>query len=162
LNRIRFNLGSIIGSPFSNMSRLNKLVIYNGNIKVIPKGSLKIGSNSKEKRFDISINANQIDGTSFEPGTFMDSSFENLDVTLDLSRNYIKHLEENVFLPFLMRRIGNKISDLSGNQLDCDDCRSAWICKSSTPDRVRKAIHDFECDDGRKITDCEKSFLKCK
>jgi hypothetical protein len=62
-------------------------------------------------------------------------------------------LDEAVFLPFLSGNIENNIGTLEGNPLDCDDCRSAWIFKSTTPDHVRKSIKHAHCVDGRDLTD---------
>jgi hypothetical protein len=108
---------------------------------------------------------NKLNGSSFEKGVFTDPSFANVKIRLFLWENKITYLDEEVFSPFLSKS-GNEIATLINNPLDCDDCRSAWICRSTTPERVRKCITDAKCFDGNKytrdFTDCESNFLKCK
>jgi len=164
LIKISLRLNAIKGSPFSNMSRIRNMELENGNLDEIQSGNFKIGSlrnKSIDGQLDINLKFNKLNGSSFKKGTFTDSSFKNLDVTLDFLSNEIDYLDEAVFFTFLNEYKGT-ISTLNRNPLDCDDCRSAWICRSNTSDEVRDAIRMSLCENGHFMTDCEKSFRKCK
>jgi hypothetical protein len=160
-----FRLDSIKGSPFSKMNRIKYITIKGENFNRIQSETLKIGDESDESRYTvIELEENNLNGSSFEKGCFMNFP-SYASIKLSFSHTQITYLDEAIFLPFLLQPDNNLYLSYTSevtNPLDCDDCRSAWICKSSTPDRVRESINLARCADGRNLKDCKKNFLKCK
>ena len=76
--------------------------------------------------------------------------------------NHINFLNETVFLPFLQNE-NNKFDWIENNPLDCDDCRTAWICKKLSAERRHEGLfHGVLCKDDRSLRDCDTNFKKCK
>jgi hypothetical protein len=161
LEHLTLRVDAIQGSPFSNMSKIKSLTLRSGDLNYISKNALKIG-NSNES-LTITLFDNKLNGSSFENGVFTPTSLNKFGMALKFSGNQIKYLEEAVFKPFLTRE-RNELIWLKKEPLDCDDCRSAWICKSSEARQIRQAISDtyVTCADGRNLIDCDKNFQKCK
>jgi hypothetical protein len=158
---------SIKGSPFSKMDKIWEISFEGGDLNHIPNGAFKVATPREKSYSNINIHLtnNKLNGSSFEKDVFMDPSFENLNVLAILWENEIEYLNEDVFLPFLSKKSRNNGVSLKSNPLNCEDCRSSWICKSSTSDQVRKSIQQAKCLDlhhERVLTDCKQNFLKCK
>jgi len=118
--------------------------------------------NSSNELF-IYLNSNELNGSSFEEEVFTHPSLKNLKISLFSLEKKIDYLDEAVFAPFLSNGNGNSIWIGNNQALDCDDCRSAWICKSNKSDQMRKAfVGEAKCIDGRDFTDCQNNFLRCK
>jgi hypothetical protein len=151
---------SIKGSPFSNMSNIDYITIQGKNFNRIQSGALKIGD-GYNRFIGIDLTENKLNGSSFEKGCFTDSSTKQ-SIRLSFSHNQITYLDEAIFLPFLVKNASNTLwfsyTPEITNPLDCDDCRSAWICKSSTSHQVRDRIVNAFCVDGRNLTDCIKKL----
>jgi len=162
LNTIRklfLRVDSIEGSPFSNMSEIRILRLEDGHLNYLPKNALKFGKSNGS--FAIFLSNNKLNGSSFEKGVLTSTSPKNVIVSLSLQANQIKYLDEAVFKPFLINQTHNYFGIIS-EPLDCDDCRSAWICKSKESEQIKETFfRDPKCVDGRLITDCSKNFLKC-
>lgn len=87
-------------------------------------------------------------------------------VTLDFSgerfisgsfKNQLPVLEEKVFLPFLKANELNNI-EMKGQQIDCTDCRNAWIKKD--PKLTERVVNGM-CADGLPIKG-GNHFANCK
>jgi hypothetical protein len=163
-----FRLDSIKGSPFSKMINNNYITIKGENFDRIQSKALKIGGGSDEGRFiKILLADTRLNSSSFEKGCFTNFP-SKASITLlfpYLSSTLISYLDEAIFLPFLLQPNHNlrwSYTNAATSTLDCDDCRSAWICKSSTSDQVRENISRVRCRDERNLIDCKKNFLKCK
>jgi len=163
------SISAIEGRPFSRMSGLTSLSLIQGELNHIGKHSLELASNSYGDVLYLTLSKNQLNDTSFEVG-----SLENIQkvskkrsVWLDLTENKITYLKEDIFMPFLKEGSLNRIN-LYNNSLDCEDCRSAWLCKNKHigVDRIQneKCI-DESYKNGAiqtlSLTDCEKRFKKC-
>ena len=154
---------SIEGSPFAHLKNLSKITIeYSATLRNIPAGTFLIGyPNGSRTKLEIDINTYGLNGSGFSVGVFDNPTFKGRSVKLDLSKNRLEYLEEKVFLPFLKDDERHTITSLKENVLDCDDCRSAWICKQSKD--VREQMLSPPCKQfGRSLTDCERNFKHCK
>ena len=113
------------------------------------------------KPLNIRLFNNPLNGSSFELGAFTHPSLNKRKITLFLENNNITFLNEAVFLPFLQNE-NNKFAMLMNNPLDCDDCRTAWVCKKLSA-KTRNKLYDYvQCKDGHPLRDCVANFKKCK
>jgi hypothetical protein len=158
-------VNAIKGSPFANMTHLGRIALMGGKLNHIPSNAFKIGYNpddddEERREFEIELESNSLNGSSFEQGVFTHPSLKNKRIFLFLANNKIAYLNENVFREFLEK---DNVIDMDGgpsssNPLDCDDCRSAWICNKLLP-KARSLY--AKCHDGRQLTDCKANFHKC-
>jgi hypothetical protein len=96
------------------------------------------------ERLTIKLSDNLLTASSFESGVFMNSK---RPLFIDLSRNRITFLDENIFKPFIDNDIMNQI-DVEGNPLDCD-CRMKWLV--SDGHKIEKQILNAICNDGKPL-----------
>lgn len=130
LTGIQLRVNSIKGSPFSNMVNLEEIWLF-GNLSQISSNTLKIGRNDAIKEvLYIRMWQNQLNGSTFEAGSFTSPELSKRNVVLDFSSNPIKYLNETVFLPFLKSNRENQVI-VQKTPFECKDERNAWICKQS-------------------------------
>jgi hypothetical protein len=173
LKSLHLNVDAIEGSPFSNMSEIQKIDLSYGQLNYITNSAFKLGNtryNKVNEQLEMYFGYNELNGSSFEKGVFTHQTLKNISIRLFLSDHKISYLDKQVFLPFLSSG-KNEIVNLKKNPLDCDNCKSAWICESiSVPDgesNNQLNITQFidskaKCsDNNRSFVDCEMNFSKC-
>jgi hypothetical protein len=189
LNHLRLIVDEIKGSPFSNMNKIQVIDLSEGGLNYIANSAFKLGNTRSNARYFgfyvdpkkyptlslimplyIHLRFNKLHGSSFEKGVFTDETLKNISIKLHLDNNKINYLNKQVFLPFLSSRIN--YLNLKNNPLDCDDCRSAWICESisvSDGESIKQynitqfIDKDAKCSDNkRSFIDCETNFYECK
>jgi hypothetical protein len=176
LNKLLFlflSVDSIKGSPFSNMSSITLIDLSKGGLNYISNNAFKLGHARDNVLYflPIDLSFNNLNGSSFEKGVFTHQTLKNRSIQLYLNDNNINYLDKQVFFPFLLTG-NNRILNLTNNPLDCDDCRSAWICQSiSVPDgesmkrlQITQLIDvNAKCSDNkRSFGDCETGFFECE
>ena len=160
---LRLRVNAIKGSPFAKLTSLTNIYLRYGSLNHIPSNAFKIGHKEANtgKPLYIALTDNPLNSSSFELEAFTHPSLNLRNVSVVLSDNNITLLNETVFLPFLQNE-NNTISHIIGNPLDCDDCRTAWICNKLSA-KTRNNLNDYvQCKDGHPLADCEKNFKKCK
>jgi hypothetical protein len=157
---LRLRVDAIQGTPFSNMSKLVFLGLIEGGLNSVSKNILKTAHSFGISSLDLSNN--KLNSSSFENGIFTSNSQNKVPDSVSLKGNQITFLDEAIFKPYLIKGKVNYLK-LGKNPLDCDDCRSAWICKSEDSEKIGRGFAgDVLCVDKRDFTDCSNNFLKCK
>lgn len=88
----------------------------------------------------LDLSNNKLDENSFEAGFIrLDSG---MNITLDLSYNWIKYLPEDVFSSFFAINGANRIV-LMNNKFECGDCKSHWIIRNSSSIRGRLEVNCY-------------------
>jgi len=164
-------VSAIEGRPFSRMSHLMRLTLFQTNLNHIGKHSLEVASNPalNHEPLYITLSRSRLNDDSFEIDSLsnINKVSKRKEVWLDLSENKITYLKEDVFLPFLMESRNN--INLYNNPLNCEDCRSAWLCKNNQIGVGR--VHNENCKEGfykngvtaaLSPTDCETRYKKCR
>jgi hypothetical protein len=162
VSELTLRVGAIKGSPFAKFINLQTLSIMESNLNFISAHALEVGQRAdyNEVVLNIDLHANKLNSSSFEVGSLTNVALKSgrKNVKLNLSSNQIVYLDENVFLPFL-KESGNALNMYNNTLLDCDDCKSAWICKQ--PERMKMAINSCICKDHNTLNNCESNFKKC-
>jgi hypothetical protein len=162
ISELTLRVGAIKGSPFAKFKNLQSLFIMESNLNFISAHALEVGQRAEfnEVALNIDLRANKLNSSSFEVGSLTNIALKSgrKNVKLDLSDNQIVYLDENVFLPFL-KESGNALILRNNTLLDCDDCKSAWICKQ--PERLQMALNGCMCKDHNTLNNCESNFKKC-
>jgi hypothetical protein len=163
VSELTLRVDAIKGSPFAKFTYLQSLTLMESNLNFISAHALEVGQRAEYEKVPLNINlrANKLNSSSFEVGSLTNIALKSRrkNVKLDLSSNQIVYLDENVFLPFL-KESGNTLNLDNNTLLDCDDCKSAWICKQ--PEQLRMAINGCTCK-GHKgmLINCKSNFKKC-
>ena len=162
VSELTLRVGAIKGSPFAKFRNLQSLSIMESNLNFISAHALEVGQKTVNTLGPLNINLheNKLNSSSFEVGSLSNIALISgrKNVKLTLSTNQIVYLDENVFLPFL-KGSGNALNLYNNTLLDCDDCKSAWICKQ--PERLQMAINSCMCKDHNMLNNCESNFKKC-
>jgi hypothetical protein len=160
---IDLRVNAIKGSPFANLISLEVIALTGESLNHIPFNSFKIEHKEANngKPLYIFLNQNPLNGSSFELGAFTHPSLNKRNISLQLVSNNITFLNETVFLPFLQNE-NNKFEVILDNPLDCDDCRTAWICKKLSANTRSKLDNNVQCKGGHRLGDCDANFKKCK
>lgn len=88
----------------------------------------------------LDLSNNKLDENSFEAGFIrLDSG---MNITLDLSYNWIKYLPEDVFSSFFAINRANRLV-LMNNKFECGDCNSHWIIRNSSSIRGRLEVNCY-------------------
>jgi hypothetical protein len=159
---LQLRVNAIKGSPFAKLENLNIIYLINGSLNHIPSNAFKMEhyTGLLDMLF-IDLSGNPLNGSSFQLGAFTHPSLNKRHISLRFEGNNITFLDETVFLPFLQNE-NNRIDRIVNNPLDCDDCRTAWICKK-LPEKMRNKLDDdVRCKDGRLLRDCNANFKKCE
>ena len=159
---LRLRVNAIKGSPFAKLTSLERIALRHGSLNHIPSNAFKIENREDNTRKPLSIYlyGNPLNGSSFELGAFTHPSLNKRKIFLEFYNNNITFLNETVFLPFLQNE-NNKIGWIYGNPLDCNDCRTAWICKKLSAKMRNKLNDNVQCKDGHLLRDCDANFKKC-
>ncbi len=160
---LRLRVNAIKGSPFAKLTSLEEIALRNGSLNHIPSNAFKIGHKEANdgKILHIKLYDSPLNGSSFELGAFTHPSLNKRKIYLYLMGNNITFLNETVFLPFLQNE-NKEIARIMNNPLDCDNCRTAWICNKLSAETRSKLDNNVQCKDGHPLADCEKNFKKCK
>jgi hypothetical protein len=124
---VNLHVNSLKGSPFYLFNNLHNIFLHSNKLNYIPASTFKfVNITNKYNRMFIYLHSNQLNGSSFQVGTF-----ENVKIPMQIgfdveTHNRISYLEEKVFWPFFQVNAQNKL-DLKGIDLDCNDCRSRWL-----------------------------------
>jgi len=165
VGNLKLRVNAIKGSPFDKMKGLESISLTNGSLNHIPSNAFKIEQTEANtgKGLDIRFIGNPLNGSSFELGAFTHPSLNERKISLRFNNNNITFLNETVFLPFLQNE-NNKIELISGNPLDCDDCRTAWFCKKLSEITRGELLARIWCKNSytHPLADCKKNFKKCK
>jgi hypothetical protein len=167
VSEMTLKVGAIKGSPFAKFSHLQTLALIEGNLNFISAHALEVGQRADYELtpLHLDIHANKLNSSSFEVGSLTNIALKSgrKNVKLNLSSNQIVYLDENIFLPFL-KEPNNALNLYNNTLLECDDCKSAWICKQT--EKMRMAINNCKCkvdkDNMLTLNDCESNFKKCK
>jgi len=162
LSYLFLRVNAIKGSPFAKLTSLLVINLKDGSLNHIPSNAFKIGHKEANngKGLKILFFGNPLNGSSFELGAFTHPSLNKRKISVSFWNNNITFLNETVFLPFLQNE--NNTITITHNPLDCDDCRTAWICNKLSA-KIRNKLDQFvQCKDGHSLFDCEKNFEKCE
>ena len=163
LTNVHLRVNAIKGSPFAKLTSLEEINLGGSSLNHIPSNAFKIGHKEANngKGLKILFFGNPLNGSSFELGAFTHPSLNKTNIYVSFISNNITFLNETVFLPFLQNE-NNQFDKLWSNPLDCDDCRTAWVCKKLSAEARSKLTQYVECKDRHPLRDCEKNFKKCK
>jgi len=98
------------------------------------------------ERLTIDLSDNILITSSFETGAFMDAK---RPLFINLARNQITHLEEQIFLPLINLDIYNQIN-LDGNPLECN-CHIMWLLKDKS--KYERQVLNAVCINGKPLWD---------
>ena len=137
LQRVTMNgvANTIRTNAFVNLPKLQLIKVTN-QLESIESGAFAIkqfnndsSSTSTAQVVTIDLSNNKLDENSFEQG-FIQLNPE-LNITLDLTYNWIKFLPEDIFMPFFKANNGNQLL-LTNNKFECGRCNSYWIISNSS------------------------------
>lgn len=136
------NIETIGQLAFAELPNLKKIRIQSQVYSIGNQSFEYKSSSSEELKIDLSFN--QLMDNSFQP-----NSLSNIrrPVNLILSHNKLKFLEKSVFEPFLSSNKKNKLS-LTGNPLNCTDCRSYWMVRQKS--KLKHRLREANCASGGK------------
>lgn len=153
---VRYGILEKLGDyAFSDLNNLKQIALDGNELSYIPQNAFFFNKKSNET-LEIWLNANQLNSSSIEFGTFL--SIYGRPVTLNLYENpKITYLEEKIFRIFFEYNPENKIR-FKAIKFDCNDCRSSWI-----KDYYNKFINRIDsllCSNDKKFMD-ETNFVNC-
>ncbi len=163
VRQINLRVNAIKGSPFAKLTNLNFISLSDGSLNHISSNAFKIEhtEDNTGKALGIRLQGKPLNGSSFELGAFTHPSLNKRKIFLEFNNNNITFLNETVFLPFLQNE-NNTFLEITHNPLDCDDCRTAWICNKLSAKTRNRLDNNVQCKDESHLRDCDAHFKKCK
>jgi hypothetical protein len=134
-------LSTISNYAFYYLNNLNYIGLYRSNINHIPAHAFDF-KKSSNVTLELNLGSNNLNGSSFEVGAFMNAQ---RPINLNLMYNKMQYIDEIIFGSFLSLNPENKIH-ITGNILSCSDCRSYWLVRDR--DKFKNQIvGEVECRD---------------